>query len=78
MRQTSFPAVVTITNSPKATEQAEEEKPTPKGNSEEMPFGFKGTPFEDLFKHHPELFGRTPLGLRLGGRGGRRRVSARV
>jgi serine protease Do len=56
-----LPAVVTITNSPKAAEQSEEEA-APKGNSEDVPFGFKGTPFEDLFKHHPEFFGEMPFG----------------
>ena len=50
-----LPAVVTITNSPKAAEQAEEEEAAPKGNSEQIPPEFKGTPSEDMFKNNPQL-----------------------
>jgi serine protease Do len=48
-----LPSVVMITNTP-AIAQSEERKPAPDGNSEEMPFGFKGTPFGDLLKN-PEF-----------------------
>ncbi len=45
-----LPAVVTITNSPKAAEQAEEqeeEKSNPNGNFNQVPPELKGTPFEE-------------------------------
>ena len=48
-----LPSVVMITNRPAVAKQSEEQKEAPKGD-EEMPFGFKGTPFGDLFKN-PEF-----------------------
>jgi serine protease Do len=50
-----LPAVVTITNSPKAAKQDEEEESTPNGNPNQIPPQFKGTPFEDMFKNDPHL-----------------------
>ncbi len=40
-----------ITNTPAIAEKASDQKSAPDQNSEEMPFGFKGTPFGDLFKN---------------------------
>ena len=37
-----LPAVVTITNTPAAREQPKEEKPSPDGNSEQVPFRVQG------------------------------------
>ncbi len=50
-----LPSVVMITNTPAPAEKAAEQKSAPEQNSEEMPFGFKGTPFGDMFKNNPEL-----------------------
>ena len=54
-----LPAVVAITNSPKVAEQLDEEQgeeqAAPKGNSEQMPFGFWGGIPDDILKAHPEL-----------------------
>ena len=50
-----LPAVVAITNSPKVAEQVEEGESAPEGNSEQMPFGFRGGVPDDLLKAHPEL-----------------------
>ena len=58
-----LPSVVTITHTPVVVPQSGERKPSPNDNSEEMPFGFKGTPFGDLFKNNPEFrqfFGHSP------------------
>ena len=49
-----LPSVVMITNSPAMAEKSSDRQSAPDQNSEEMPFGFKGTPFGDLFKN-PEL-----------------------
>ena len=49
-----LPSVVMITNSPAMAEKPGDQKVAPDQNSEEMPFGFKGTPFGDLFKN-PEF-----------------------
>ena len=43
-----------IINTPAVAQQSEEHKASPNDNSQEMPFGFKGTPFGDLFKN-PEF-----------------------
>ncbi|MGA2066359.1 MAG: Do family serine endopeptidase [Thermoguttaceae bacterium] len=48
-----LPSVVMITNIP-AAGSSEHQQPPADRNSEEMPFGFKGTPFGDLFKN-PEF-----------------------
>jgi serine protease Do len=48
-----LPSVVMISNTPKPL-KASQEKPSNRENGEEMPFGFKGTPFGDLFKN-PEF-----------------------
>jgi serine protease Do len=55
-----LPAVVTITNSPKPVKQAEEEEAAPDDKSDQVPPQFKGTPFEELYKRHPELFRGQP------------------
>ena len=44
-----LPSVVMITNTPAAAQTSGNRKSLPDDNSEEMPFGFKGTPFGDLF-----------------------------
>ena len=44
-----LPSVVTITTTPKVAQTSHREKPSADDNAEEMPFGFKGTPFGDLF-----------------------------
>ena len=49
-----LPSVVMITNSPAIAENSGDQKLAPDENSEEIPFGLKGTPFGDLFKN-PEL-----------------------
>ena len=49
-----LPSVVMITNTPAMAEKSGNQKSAPDQNSEEMPFGLKGTPFGDLFKN-PEL-----------------------
>jgi serine protease Do len=49
------PSVVMVLNMPAAAKPAAEHKRTPGEDSEEMPFGFQGTPFGDLFKHNPDL-----------------------
>ena len=46
-----LPSVVMITNSPVSAEKASDQKSTPDQNSEELPFGLKGTPFGDLFNN---------------------------
>ena len=49
-----LPAVVTITNRPTVVQRSRSLKPVPEDGddgSEEMPFGFKGTPFGDMFKN---------------------------
>ena len=48
------PSVVMITNMPSVAHASAKRKPSANDNSEEMPFGFKGTPFGDLFQN-PEL-----------------------
>jgi len=50
-----LPSVVAITNTPAMAPRSGQRKPSPGEGSEEMPFGFRGTPFGDLFKEHPEL-----------------------
>jgi serine protease Do len=45
-----LPSVVMITNAPAMAERSGERKSAPDENGEEMPFGFRGTPFGDLFK----------------------------
>jgi serine protease Do len=50
----ALPSVVMITNTPKMAEMPPNHKPAPGDDSEEMPFGFKGTPFGDLF-NNPEF-----------------------
>jgi serine protease Do len=49
-----LPSVVMIMNKPAVAEQPEGLKSIPEDDSEAMPFGFKGTPFGDLFKN-PEF-----------------------
>jgi serine protease Do len=49
-----LPSVVMITNAPAMARTSGSHKSSPDNNSEEMPFGFKGTPFGDLFKN-PEF-----------------------
>jgi serine protease Do len=49
-----LPSVVMITNTPTVAQRSGNQKSPPGENSEEMPFGFKGTPFGDLF-NAPEL-----------------------
>jgi serine protease Do len=49
-----LPSVVMITNTPAVVQESESLKPSPDENSEAIPFGFKGTPFGDLFKN-PEF-----------------------
>ena len=49
-----LPSVVMITNTPAMAEKPSDQKSAPDQNSEEMPFGFKGTPFGDLF-NNPEF-----------------------
>ena len=50
-----LPSVVMITNTPAVARTSGHRKSLgPGDNSEEMPFGFKGTPFGDLF-NNPEL-----------------------
>ena len=51
-----LPSVVMITNTPAVARQSEERGPKPPtgDNEPQMPFGFKGTPFGDLFKN-PEF-----------------------
>jgi serine protease Do len=44
-----LPSVVMITNTPAVAQTSGNRKLLPGDNSEEMPFGFKGTPFGDLF-----------------------------
>ena len=44
-----LPSVVMITNTPTVAQTSGNRKSLPGENSEEMPFGFKGTPFGDLF-----------------------------
>ncbi len=48
-----LPSVVMITNSP-ATEKPNARKSAPDQNSQDIPFGLKGTPFGDLF-NNPQL-----------------------
>ena len=59
-----LPCVVMITNSPAMAEKPGERKSAPDENSEEMPFGFKGTPFGDLFKNpeYRHFFKQLPSG----------------
>jgi len=45
-----LPSVVMITNIPAVSEKSHNQKSAPDQNSEEIPFGLKGTPFGDLFK----------------------------
>ncbi|MGA2253808.1 MAG: Do family serine endopeptidase [Thermoguttaceae bacterium] len=49
-----LPCVVMITNSPALAESHSDQKSVPGQNSEEIPFGLKGTPFGNLF-NNPEL-----------------------
>jgi serine protease Do len=49
-----LPCVVMITNTPAMARTSGNHKSSPDNNSEEMPFGFKGTPFGDMFKN-PEF-----------------------
>ncbi len=52
-----LPSVVMITNTPTVAEHSAKPNSSPKGNqdnSDELPFGLKGTPFGDLFKN-PEF-----------------------
>ncbi len=49
-----LPSVVMITNTPQVVEHRSDRNSAPDENSEEMPFGFKGTPFGDLF-NNPEF-----------------------
>jgi len=49
-----LPSVVMITNTPAMADRSSDRKFTPERESEGMPFGFKGTPFGDLFKN-PEF-----------------------
>ena len=49
-----LPCMVMITNSPAMAENHGHQKSTPDQNSEEIPFGLKGTPFGNLF-NNPEL-----------------------
>jgi serine protease Do len=60
-----LPSVVMITNVPEFAQTSGNRKLPPGDNSEEMPFGFKGTPFGDLFnnpdmRHLFEDFQRLP------------------
>jgi serine protease Do len=49
-----LPSVVTITTAPAMERATAGEKAAPGDNSEDVPFGFQGTPFGDLFKR-PEF-----------------------
>jgi serine protease Do len=49
-----LPSVVMITNTPAQAERPTARKSAPDENSEEMPFGFKGSPFGDMFQN-PEF-----------------------
>lgn len=49
------PSVVMVLNMPAETKAFAERKRTPSDDSEQMPFGFQGTPFGDLFKNNPDL-----------------------
>jgi serine protease Do len=49
-----LPAVVMITNTPAVARTSANHKPSPDEGTDEMPFGFKGTPFGDIFKN-PEF-----------------------
>ena len=51
--QEVLPAVVAITNKPKPVNVSEHQ--SPRGNSNEIPPQFKGTPFEDMFKNDPNF-----------------------
>ncbi len=48
------PSVVMVLNMPAAAKPTAEHKRTPGEDSEEMPFGFQGSPFGDLFKNNPD------------------------
>ena len=50
-----LPSVVMITDTPEMAKQPVEQKQFRNGHSEQMPFGFEGTPFGDLFKSNPDL-----------------------
>jgi len=57
-----LPSVVMITNTPVMKEPAHNKNEAPREGSEMMPFGFKGSPFGELFKN-PEFrkfFGEMP------------------
>ena len=58
-----LPSVVSITNTPKMAEPPKRQKQKPSPDDEEdVPFGFRGSPFGDLFRHNPDLrrFFETP------------------
>jgi len=50
-----LPSVVMVINTPAVAKQSVERKRSPNDDSEDMPFGFQGAPFGDLFKSNPEL-----------------------
>ena len=54
-RRAQLPSVVMVLNMPAEAKATVEQKRTPDDDSEEMPFGFQGTPFGDLFKNNPDL-----------------------
>ena len=49
-----LPSVVMITNTPMVAQQSEKQAPSADDDAEAMPFGFRGTPFGDMFKN-PEF-----------------------
>ena len=61
-----LPSVVMITNTPMVAQTSGNRKSLPGDNSEEMPFGLKGTPFGDLFNNPrtASFLQRVPLACR--------------
>jgi serine protease Do len=59
-----LPAVVMITNTPTMAERSSDRKSAPDQNSEDMPFGFRGMPFGDLFRNPQfrQFFKESPSG----------------
>ena len=49
-----LPSVVMITNTPMVAQRSEKQAPSADDDAEAMPFGFRGTPFGDMFKN-PEF-----------------------
>jgi len=73
-----LPSVVMVINTPAVAKQSVERKRSPNDDSEDMPFGFQGAPFGDLFKSNPELrrFFKEMPGLPSPGMPGRGMVGA--